>query len=126
MPISETSAVERVARVLAGLEAKTDGGFDPSSSEQVEHSWKARLEDARAVLRTLREPSAAMVAAGNAETWTSMVHAALDELGSAPGAAAIDAASSDWGPTAAPTPDPALKSLATTDPTAQDPGNGAD
>ncbi|WP_256449653.1 hypothetical protein [Novosphingobium sp. G106] len=34
-----------------------------------------------AVLKTLREPDIVMANAGNAETWTNMVEAAIDDYG---------------------------------------------
>jgi len=39
------------------------------------------VDDAVAVLRTLREPDTVMTEAGDAEVWRRMVEAALRELG---------------------------------------------
>lgn len=127
MPISDTSAIERVARILAGLRASANAdGDQPSASGQVDSTWRDSTGDAIALLKTLREPSAAMAAAGNAEIWTAMVHAALRETQSSPTGSTSD--THPAGQEAAPHPglDPTRKTLATTDPTAQDPGNGAD
>ena len=89
--IAETSPIERVARVIAA-EALSPNGEDRGSSEsavsdQVEASWRNEVERARAVLRTLREPTAEMVEAGRqagsdpAEIWNAMMRAAIGEPG---------------------------------------------
>jgi hypothetical protein len=82
MPVSNTSLVERIARVLAGrsLSINADGS-DASAAERVDAAWRDHLEDARSILRTLREPDPVMAAAGDAETWERMVEAALDAEG---------------------------------------------
>ena len=79
MPVSSTSAVERIARVIAGqqLSANADG-IDPSASSAVDMEWEAHIDDAYAILRTLREPDAAMAAAGDTEMWERMIGAALE------------------------------------------------
>ena len=78
MPISETPAVERIARVLAGqrLSINAKGG-EPSAGEAVDREWQGHIDDAVAVLKTLREPDHAMALAGDAEAWERMVEAAL-------------------------------------------------
>ena len=79
MPISSTSAVERIARVLAGYRLSANGdGSDPHASKAVDMEWPDCVDDALAVLRTLREPDAAMAAAGEPETWERMVLAAIE------------------------------------------------
>lgn len=78
MPVSETPAVERIARVLAGqrLSANAEGA-DPSAADAVDMEWSSHTDDAIAVLKTLREPDQAMAAVGDAAMWAEMVEAAL-------------------------------------------------
>lgn len=82
MPVSELSSIERIARVLAGqrLSANAEGS-DPSAGERVDAEWHAHVDDAVAVLRTLREPDLVMADAGDAEVWRCMVEAALQDFG---------------------------------------------
>lgn len=86
MPVSELSAVERIARVLAGQRLSANAhGDDPWAAEQVDARWYAYQDDAVAVLRTLREPDPVMADAGDAEVWRQMVDAALrDQAGGEP------------------------------------------
>ena len=80
MPVSEMSAVERIARVLAGQRLSANArGDDPSAGDSVDIEWETHRDDAVAVLKTLREPDPAMAAAGDPEVWESMVRAALGE-----------------------------------------------
>src|SRR5215204_351495 len=73
MPVSELTIVERIARVLAGQRASANAdGYLASAGDVVDDSWREHLDDARAVLRTLREPDPAMASAGDVETWRSM------------------------------------------------------
>ena len=78
MPISSTSAIERIARVISGqqLSANADG-VDPSASTAVDMEWEAHIDVASAILRTLREPDADMAAVGDAAIWDRMIAAAL-------------------------------------------------
>jgi hypothetical protein len=80
MDIANTPAVERIARVLAGqrISANADGDSE-SAGTQVDAAWKDHRDDALAVLKTLREPSRTMAAAGDAAMWERMVLAAIDE-----------------------------------------------
>jgi hypothetical protein len=80
MPVSEQPLVERIARVLAGaaLSSNADGS-DPSAGEKVDKVWREHVNQALAVLHTMREPDDAMTAAGDAEMWRGMVEAALAE-----------------------------------------------
>lgn len=79
MPVSHTSLVERIARVLAGRELSINAeGSESSAAAKVDASWPDHLEEARSVLRTLREPDPVMAAAGDAEMWERMVEAALN------------------------------------------------
>jgi hypothetical protein len=80
MPVSEKSAVERIARVLAGAAFSSNAeGSDPSAGEKIDLAWREHLNQALAVLHTLREPDEAMAAAGDAELWRKMVEAAIAE-----------------------------------------------
>ena len=80
MDIAVTPAVERIARVLAGqrISANAEGDTE-SASRQVDAAWKDHRDDALAVLKTLREPSHAMAAAGDAAVWEKMILVAIDE-----------------------------------------------
>jgi hypothetical protein len=79
MPVSELSAVERIARVLAGQRASANAeGYLASAGDVVDDSWREHLDQAKAVLHTLREPDGTMAQAGDVETWRSMVEAALE------------------------------------------------
>ena len=78
MPVSEKSAVERVARVLAGAALSSNAeGSDPSAGEKVDRAWREHVNQALAVLHTAREPDEAMAAAGDAAMWRNMVEAAI-------------------------------------------------
>ena len=78
MPVSNMSAVERIARVIAGRVVSINGeGADPSAGPRVDEIWRDHVDDALSVLRTLREPDQIMAEAGNAETWERMVLAAI-------------------------------------------------
>ena len=82
MPVSELTVVERIARVLAGQRASANAdGYLASAGDVVDDSWREHVDDARAVLRTLREPDPAMASAGDVATWRSMVEAALEVEG---------------------------------------------
>ena len=80
MPVSEGNALERVARVLCGqrLSANANGTYS-SACDAVDAAWRDYVDDAIAVLKTLREPDAAMAAVGDAAIWEAMVHAALGD-----------------------------------------------
>jgi hypothetical protein len=79
MPIAVTPLVERIARVLAGqrLSANADG-LVTSAALDVEMEWQSDVADAVAVLKAMREPDSAMVAAGDADVWQRMVNAAIE------------------------------------------------
>jgi hypothetical protein len=82
MDISNTPLVERIARVLAGQRLSSNAeGSNPSAGEVVDLAWHEHLDDARAVIRTLREPDEEMAAAGDAAVWERMVRAAIDSDG---------------------------------------------
>ena len=78
MPESNCPLVERVARVLAGaqLSANADGD-DGHAASEVDRTWRNHLNQAQAVLHTMREPDEAMAAAGDVATWRTMVEAAI-------------------------------------------------
>lgn len=63
------SLIERLARHLAA--AQPD-------------DWPARVEDAASILALIKEPDAAMRAAGDAGNWSMMIDAALRERWSLP------------------------------------------
>lgn len=78
MSVSELSAVERIARVLAGQRYSANAdGYDPSAADAVDGAWQDHVGDAMAVLRTLREPDTVMADAGDPEVWKRMVEAAI-------------------------------------------------
>ena len=78
MPVSEQPLVERIARVLAGAAHSSNAeGSDPSAADKIDLVWREHVNQALAVLHTMREPDERMAAAGDAETWSNMVEAAL-------------------------------------------------
>ena len=78
MPESATPLVERIARVLAGAAHSSNAeGSDPSAAGKVDAAWPEHLNQAIAVLHTMREPDEAMAAAGDTETWRKMVETAI-------------------------------------------------
>ena len=82
MPVSSTSLVERIARVIAGRVVSVNAaGKDPSAGERVDAIWREYREDALSIIRTLREPDPAMAEAGDLDVWERMIEAALEEEG---------------------------------------------
>jgi hypothetical protein len=80
MDVAHTALAERIARALAGLDHSANAeGVEPSASTSVDETWRAYLDQADAVLRTIREPSPAMARAGDPALWAAMVEAALAE-----------------------------------------------
>lgn len=78
MPVSEMSLVERVARVLAGAAHSSNAeGSDPSAGDKVDQVWREHLNQALAVLHSMREPDEQMASVGDAETWSRMVETAI-------------------------------------------------
>ena len=78
MPESNCPLVERIARVLAGAALSSNAeGSDPSAGDKVDRAWREHLNQAQAVLHTMREPDQAMAAAGDVDTWRTMVEAAI-------------------------------------------------
>ena len=78
MPESNCPLLERVARVLAGakLSANADGDNGHAAAD-VDRTWRDHLNQAQAVLQTMREPDDTMAAAGDVATWRAMVEAAI-------------------------------------------------
>jgi hypothetical protein len=89
--IAVTSPVERIARVIAAEMVSPNGEAFEAPDEPVgtivDRIWHAEVERAVAVLKTLREPTQAMVEAGRsagsdpAAIWSAMVRAALEAEG---------------------------------------------
>jgi hypothetical protein len=78
MPVSATPLAERIARVLAGAALSSNAeGSDPSAADKVDDTWPQHINQALAVLHTMREPDEAMAAVGNVDTWRNMVEAAI-------------------------------------------------
>ena len=78
MPVSEKPLVERIARVLAGAAHSSNAeGSDPSAGEKVDLVWREHVNQALAVLHTMREPDEDMASAGDADNWTKMVETAI-------------------------------------------------
>lgn len=79
MDVSTTPLAERIARVLAGMTLSVNGeGAEESVAQGVDNVWRDHLDQARAVLRTLREPDRAMAAVGDVAVWERMILAAID------------------------------------------------
>ena len=80
MPVSEQPLAERIARVLAAAAHSSNAeGSDPSAAEKIDKVWREHLNQAVAVLHTMREPDSRMASAGDADTWRRMVEAAIEE-----------------------------------------------
>ena len=80
MPISELPVAERIARVLAGASLSSNAdGTDRSAADDVDTHWKDYLNEALAVLHTMREPDHLMAEAGDPDVWTRMVEAAIQD-----------------------------------------------
>jgi hypothetical protein len=82
MPVSEQPLAERIARVLAAAAHSSNAeGSDPSAGEKVDLVWPEHLDEALAVLHTMREADRAMADVGDPDTWTRMVETAIVEAG---------------------------------------------
>ena len=78
MPESIRPLVERIARVFAGAAHSSNAeGSDPSAGDKVDLVWHEHINQALAVLHTMREPDEAMADAGDPDTWRDMVEAAI-------------------------------------------------
>lgn len=80
MDIAVTTLAERIARTLAGLDHSANAaGRETSAAVSVDETWRAYLAQADAVLRTIREPSAAMLEGGDLAVWARMIDIAIAE-----------------------------------------------
>ena len=80
MPVSEQPLAERIARVLAGAALSSNAeGSDPSAGDKVDLAWREHMNQAIAVLHTMREADEQMAAVGDPETWARMVEQAIAE-----------------------------------------------
>jgi len=78
MPVSEKPLVERVARVLAGAAHSSNAeGSDPSAGDKVDQVWREHVNQALAVLHTMREPDEKMARRGDPEMWSDMIETAM-------------------------------------------------
>ena len=76
---ANTNLVERIARVLAGAAHSSNAeGSDPSAGEKVDLVWREHVNQALAVLHTMREPDSAMAEVGDADIWSRMVEKAIE------------------------------------------------
>ena len=81
MPVSETPLVERVARVLAGSELSSNAeGSNSSAGAEVDSHWREHVNEALAVLHTMREPDERMASVVDPESWARMVETAIGEF----------------------------------------------
>jgi hypothetical protein len=82
MDLATTPAVERIARVIAAHELSRNGdGDEAHAAAHVDAHWSAHRDEAIAILKTLREPDAAMERAGDATVWQRMIDAAIGDTG---------------------------------------------
>ena len=78
MPESNRPLVERIARVLAGAKLSSNAeGNNGSAGPEVDRVWREHVNQALAVLHTMREPDEAMAAVGKVGMWRTMVEAAI-------------------------------------------------
>ena len=81
MAIAGTPLIERVARVLAALaHGNNADGSVHSAAGIVDMVWHDHLNEALAVLRSMREPDEGMVAVGDEDAWSRMIDAALGKF----------------------------------------------
>ena len=80
MAVSEKPLIEGIARVLAGAAHSSNAeGSDPSAGDKIDLVWHEHVNQALAVLHTMREPDEDMAAAGDADVWRKMVETAIAE-----------------------------------------------
>lgn len=78
MPVSNTLLAERIARVLAAAEISINAeGDHASAGPRVDDQWRAHLDEALAVLHTIREADEEMAQCGDPDQWTAMVETAI-------------------------------------------------
>ena len=82
MPVSTTSLIERIARVIAARVVSINAdGDDPSAGDRVDAIWRDYRNDALSIIRALREPDPAMAEVGDVAIWERMIEAALADAG---------------------------------------------
>lgn len=70
---------ERIARLLAALDLSGNAnGIEEHAGSSVDIEWQTHVRDAIAILRAMREPDAAMAAAGDRPAWKAMIAAAIN------------------------------------------------
>lgn len=70
--------VERIARVIAGYRLSSNAeGSDQRAASYVDGEWPAHRLEALAILKSLREPSQAMVESGMSADWQALVEREL-------------------------------------------------
>ncbi len=80
MDVATTTVAERIARVLAAQHISANAeGSEESAGALIDARWREHLMDAVAVLKTLREPDEAMVAAGDLAVWERMILVAIEQ-----------------------------------------------
>ncbi len=80
MPESSTPLAQRIARVLAGAALSSNAeGTNLSAGDKVDAAWPQHMNQALAVLHTMREPDEQMAAAGDCEMWRKMVERAIEQ-----------------------------------------------
>jgi hypothetical protein len=73
--------VERVARVLAGSQFSSNAeGSDAHAGSEVDDHWRDHVNQALAVLHTMREPDEKMASDGDPQTWSRMVETAIGQF----------------------------------------------
>ena len=76
--VTQTLAVERMARVLASWRSSINAeGDSTSAGPDVDRDWPGHVDAAVAILKTLREPDAGMAAIGDVTIWRRMIDAAI-------------------------------------------------
>jgi hypothetical protein len=78
--------IEKVARALAKVYARGTGDDEVAANRYADSFWRKFKDDARAAIEAMREPTDAMLGAGEGEThddpapvWAAMIDRALSE-----------------------------------------------
>jgi hypothetical protein len=78
MQNGSTSAIERISRVLAGERISINAeGSDASAGPEVDGHWREYENQAVAVLKSLRDAPPEVARAGDGQSWSRMIEAAL-------------------------------------------------
>jgi hypothetical protein len=78
MDVAKTGVIERIARVLAAQRLSSNAeGSEPSAAPDVDDAWADFVDDAVAVLKTIRAPDEDMATVGDVAVWERMIAAAL-------------------------------------------------